>query len=256
MADSKNTDARPKAMVTGGARGIGAAIAETLAADGFDLALTARSADSLSGTLEKVTKLGAQAVAVEMDQNSTSSIAVAVEQAVEELGGIDLLVNNAGVVLRRLALDLTPQEWDEVLDVNLKGVFFVSQQVGRHFVETARKGNIINIASVHGLVGFVQRSTYGISKAGVLHMTRMLAYEWADHGIRVNAVAPALVETDSRKEYFDARPKEREAMLKRVPLKRFVSVSDVTGAVSYLASEQGSYVTGHTIVLDGGVTSY
>ena len=191
-----------------------------------------------------------------MEQDSTASIEAAVGQAVSELGGVDLLVNNAGVVLRRLALDLTPEEWDEVVNVNLKGVFFVSQQVGRHFVETGRKGNIINIASVHGLVGFAQRSTYGISKAGVLHMTRMLAYEWADHGIRVNAVAPALVETDSRKEYFDARPKEREAMLKRVPLKRFVAISDVTGAVSYLASVQGSYLTGHTIVLDGGVTTY
>lgn len=105
-------------------------------------------------------------------------------------------------------------------------------------------------------LGFPQRSTYGISKAGVHHMTRMLAYEWADHGIRVNAIAPGMVETPSRVEYFNARPKEREVLLARVPLKRFTSVDDVTGAVCYLAGPQGTYITGQTIALDGGITSY
>ena len=105
-------------------------------------------------------------------------------------------------------------------------------------------------------LGFPQRSTYGISKAGVHHMTRMLAYEWADHGIRVNAIAPGMVETPSRVEYFNARPNEREVLLARVPLKRFTSVDDVTGAVCYLAGPQETYITGQTIALDGGITSY
>jgi len=256
MADKESQNGRPKALVTGAAQGIGVAIAVALAKDGFDLALTSRKPETLDDTIEQVNAAGGSAVAVGLDQSSVPDIERAVAEAVSKLGGIDVLVNNAGMQVRKLALEVTSEEWDELMSVNLKGVFFMSREVGRHFVETDRKGRVITIGSIHGLVGFPQRSTYGISKAAVHHMTKMLSYEWADHGIRVNAVAPGMVETASRVEYFNARPKEREALLARVPLKRFTSIDDVAGAVSYLAGPQGAYITGQVIVLDGGITAH
>jgi NAD(P)-dependent dehydrogenase (short-subunit alcohol dehydrogenase family) len=256
MGTNIKSNARPRAFVTGAAQGIGAAIAVTLATEGYDLALSSRNPEQLADTVERVTAAGSRAVAVRLDQDSRSSIHDAVMQAVNELGGIDVLVNNAGVTLRQSALEVTADEWDQVVNVNLKGVFFMSQEVGRHFVAAGKSGCIINISSSHGLVAFSQRSTYGISKAGVLHMTRMLAYEWADHGIRVNAIAPGLVETPSRVAWLDSNDKQRETMLARVPLKRFTSLDDVSGAVCYLAGSHGSYITGQTIVLDGGITTY
>jgi NAD(P)-dependent dehydrogenase (short-subunit alcohol dehydrogenase family) len=170
-------------------------------------------------------------------------------------GHLDLLVNNAGIPLKKAALDLTSTDWDAVMQVNLAGTFFMSQQMGRHLVAAKRPGSIVNIASTHGLVGLQGRSSYGIAKAGVLHMTRMLAYEWAEHGIRVNAVAPGRVDTPSREASL-ADPNFREAMLARVPLNRFAAPDEVAHAVRYLASPEAAYVTGQTLVLDGGLTSY
>jgi len=132
----------------------------------------------------------------------------------------------------------------------------MSQQMGRHLVESRRPGCIVNIASAHGFLGFAQRTTYGISKAGIIHMTKMLAYEWADHGIRVNAVAPGTVETRTRAEYFNANPQARQAMIDRIPVHRFGTPEEVAAAVSYLASAGAAYVTGQTLLLDGGLTSY
>jgi NAD(P)-dependent dehydrogenase (short-subunit alcohol dehydrogenase family) len=131
----------------------------------------------------------------------------------------------------------------------------MSQQVARHLVAGRRPGCIVNIASAHGMLGFAQRTTYGISKAGIIHMTRMLAYEWADLGIRVNAVAPGTVETKTRAEYFRANPKAREAMLERVPVHRFGTPEEVAAAVCYLASDAARSITGQVLVLDGGLTA-
>jgi NAD(P)-dependent dehydrogenase (short-subunit alcohol dehydrogenase family) len=167
-----------------------------------------------------------------------------------------VLVNNAGVTLRQLAIDVTPEEWQTVLDCNLTGTFFMCQHMARHLLARKCAGCIVNIASTHGVVALAQRSTYGISKAAIIHMTKMLAYEWAAHGIRVNAIAPGLVETPSRAEYFGARPDARKAMVDRVPAGRFASEGDVAGAVAYLVSADAGYVTGHTLMLDGGLTVY
>jgi NAD(P)-dependent dehydrogenase (short-subunit alcohol dehydrogenase family) len=142
------------------------------------------------------------------------------------------------------------------MDVNLTGTFFMSQQFARWLVANQRNGCIVSLASTHGVVSLAERSAYGISKAAIIHMTRMLAYEWAAHGIRVNAIAPGTIETPSRAAYFRANPGAREAMLKRVPLGKFGTQKDVAGAVVYLASEDAAYVTGHTLLLDGGLTSY
>ena len=166
-----------------------------------------------------------------------------------------MLVNNAGVQLRRAALDVTPTEWDEVIAVNLKGAFFMSQAVGRHWVAAKRSGCIVSLASTFAFVGFAERSTYGISKGGIVQMTRMLAIEWAEHGIRVNAIAPGTVETPSRAPLL-ADPANRHRMIDRIPIKRFGTPEEMAGAVRYLVSPAGAYITGQTLLLDGGLTAY
>jgi NAD(P)-dependent dehydrogenase (short-subunit alcohol dehydrogenase family) len=247
---------RRTALVTGASYGLGQATAVALARDGYDVAVTELRVEELSDTLDKIAAAGGRGVPVHLDLRKMPSVEKAMADAVSALGQVDVLVNNAGVTVRRLALDVTQADWDEVVGVNLKGTFFMSQQMGRHLVSTKRPGCVISIASTHGTIGFAQRTTYGISKAGIIHMTRMLAYEWAEHGIRVNAVAPGTVETRTRAEYFNANPAARKAMIERVPLHRFGEPEEIAGAVRYLASPEAAYVTGQTLLLDGGLTSY
>jgi NAD(P)-dependent dehydrogenase (short-subunit alcohol dehydrogenase family) len=244
------------AFVTGATYGIGAACALALARDGYDVAISELDPKSLAETSAKIAACGVRALPVALDLRSLTSIERAMQEVVGAFGGLDVLVNSAGVTLGKPALDVTGDEWDAVLDVNLKGTFFMSQQMGRHLVATRRSGCIISVASTHGVLGFPTRSAYGISKAGISHMTRMLAIEWAEHGIRVNAIAPGTVETPSRKVFFDANPGQREVMVARIPLKRFGTPEEMAGAVVYLASPQGAYITGQTLLLDGGLTSY
>lgn len=252
---NEKKNGRPVALVTGAGQGIGAEIALRLANDGHDIALGWNSREPLE-MVAKLESAGARVVPVKLDIRSQSDIADGIGKAVQALGGLDVLVNNAGVTLRQLAIDVTPDEWQTVLDCNLTGTFFMCQQMARHLLARKRPGCIVNIASTHGVVALAQRSTYGISKAGIIHMTRMLAYEWAGHGIRVNAIAPGLVETPSRAEYFGQRPDARQAMIDRVPAGRFASEQDVAGAVAYFVSADAAYVTGHTLMLDGGLTVY
>ena len=252
---AQRTADRRIAFVTGASYGIGAAVALALARDGFDLALAATRLENVADTSAKVKALGARACAVAFDVRSSEHVQAAFAQVADRLGNIDVLVNNAGVPLNKTALEITPAEWESVIATNLTGTFFMSQAMGRHLIEKGREGLIINIGSTHGIVGFPKRAAYGISKAAVMHMTRMLAVEWAPHRIRVNAVAPGRVESDSpgRAEML-SDPKYMEIALKRIPLGRFCSVADVAEAVSYLASPEAAYITGHTLVLDGGVT--
>jgi len=244
------------AFVTGASQGLGAEIAVALARDGCDVAVSSRRVEKLSDTLGRIESAGARGVPVSLDLRSQSSIERAMAEAVSAFGHVDVLVNNAGVTLRRTALEVTPEEWQEVLTVNLKGTFFMSQQMGRQLVAAGSPGSIVSLASTHGVVGYAQRSAYGISKAGIIQMTRMLAIEWADHGIRVNAIAPGTVDTPSRAEYFSAHPDARQAMIDRIPFHRFGTPDEVAGLVCYLASPGAAYMTGQTLVLDGGLTSY
>ena len=248
--------APPVALVTGGAYGIGAACAVALARDGFAVAVTELRADDLGDTVKAITGEGARAVPVTLDVRSRVGIERAIAQVLDATGRIDVLVNNAGVPLTRPALDVTEAEWDEVMNVNLRGAFFMSQQVGRHLIAAGRPGAIVSIASTHGAIGLADRSTYGISKAGIIQMTRMLAIEWADHGIRVNAVAPATVETPSRAAVLSANPERRRMLMSRIPLGRFGTAEEMADAVAYLASPRAAFVTGQTLFVDGGLTSY
>jgi NAD(P)-dependent dehydrogenase (short-subunit alcohol dehydrogenase family) len=251
MADSKRA-----ALVTGAREGLGAAIALELARDGFDVAVTELSAAALAQTVAAIEALGARALAVELDVRSLPSIERAMAEAVAAFGQVDALVNNAGVPLRRSALEVTPADWDAVMDVNLKGAFFMSREMGRHLIGTKRTGSIVSLASTYGIIGFPDRSTYGISKAGIAHMTRMLAIEWAPHGIRVNAIAPGATATPSRAAHLAENPGLRETVINRIPQRRLGIPAEMARAVCYLVSPRGSYITGQTLVLDGGLTSY
>jgi NAD(P)-dependent dehydrogenase (short-subunit alcohol dehydrogenase family) len=247
---------RRTAFVTGASYGVGAATALALARDGFDVAVSATSAENLDGTLAKLEALDARALPLVLDLREQASIEHAMADAVAAFGHLDLLVNNAGANLRKLAIDVTWAEWDAVIATNLRGAFFLTQQVGRHQIAGKRPGAIVNIASTHALVGAAERSVYGISKGALIQMTRMLAIEWAEHGIRVNAIAPGRLDTPSASRAARTTdPKYMEAMLARIPLKRLATAEEVAAAVCYLASPQAVSITGQTLILDGGLTA-
>ncbi len=247
--------ARKVALVTGGSFGIGAAVALALAGDGYDLAVTGTRAENVGETCAKLEALGVRAHGLALDVRSTDSVQRALVEASERLGGIDVLVNNAGIPLNKTALETTPAEWENVIATNVNGTFFMSQAYARGRIERGLPGLIVNIGSTHGIVGFPGRVAYGTSKAAVQHLTRMLAIEWAPHAIRVNAVAPGRVDSNSpARASVSSDPAYLEIARKRVPLGRFCSVDDVAEAVRYLASPGAAYMTGHTLVLDGGLT--
>jgi NAD(P)-dependent dehydrogenase (short-subunit alcohol dehydrogenase family) len=196
-----------------------------------------------------------QPVVLVLDLGSQSSIERALADVASEFGRLDLLVNNAGSNLRKIAVDVTWADWDAVMASNLRGAFFLSQQLGRRLVAAGRPGDIVNIASTHGLVGAAERSTYGIAKGALIQMTRMLAIEWAEYGIRINAIAPGRLDTRSPSRVARTDdPSYMQAMLARIPLHRLATVDEVAAAVCYLASPQAASLTGQTLVLDGGIT--
>ena len=241
--------------MTGASQGIGAELAVAFARDGYDVAVSSMRREKLADVVARIQAAGARAVPVQLDLRSQASIEGAMAEVVGGLGTVDVLINNAGVPLKKPALDVTPGDWDTMIDTNLAGTFFMTQQMGRHLVAARRPGCVISIASTHGLVSMELRVLYGIAKAGVIHMTRMLAYEWADHGIRVNAIAPGRVNTPSREASL-ADPVFLEHALGRVPMRRFAEPHEVAAAACYLASPQAAYITGQTLVLDGGLTTY
>ncbi len=245
---------RPVALVTGASYGLGAEIARTLARDGFDVAVTELNKDDLAGTVASVEVEGARALAVTLDVCSMESIDNAVAETNGAFGQIDVLVNNAGRLLMKPALEIKLNEWKQVMEVNVTGTYFMSQCVARRMVDADRPGCIINIASTFTLMGAPNVSAYGISKAAVGGITRHLAVEWAQYGIRVNAVAPGSVKTKFRAEAMERDPARAEANLAKIPMKRWGASEDMAGAVSYLASSGATYVNGHVLVVDGGLT--
>jgi NAD(P)-dependent dehydrogenase (short-subunit alcohol dehydrogenase family) len=254
MSESQAT--RRAALVTGASYGIGAAIANALARDGFDVAVSDLQAGTLEDTLLKVKSHGVRALGVPLDVRVQASIDEAIARVLGAFGRLDLLVNNAGTIVRGPTVEMSREQWASVMDVNLTGTYFMCQAMGRYLLSSGRRGGIINIASTHGAIGIANFTVYGISKAGVAHMTRMLAIEWAENGIRVNAIAPGTTETPSRAASLRADPARRQAMIDRVPAGRFCTEEEIAGLASYLASPQADYITGQTVLMDGGLTAY
>jgi NAD(P)-dependent dehydrogenase (short-subunit alcohol dehydrogenase family) len=246
---------RRVAFVTGASSGIGAAIALALASDDCDVAISATRIENLDKTISRLSGCGVRVLPVALDLRVQTSIEQSMKTVIDVMGHIDVLVNNAaGVLYRSAVVDTKREDWDAAIATLLTGPFFMCQQMGRYLIDARRSGSIVNIASTHGLVGFPGRSAYGISKAAVMHMTRMLAIEWAEHGIRVNAVAPGSTATEANAS-LQADPKMLNMLLARIPVRRIGTVDEIGAAVRFLASPESSYVTGQTLVVDGGLTS-
>ena len=243
------------AVVTGAGSGIGKAVAVAVAEAGADCVpceLPEKMAD-LDAVCEEIRALGRKAHPMPLRLPDLERIDSLVAGAVAEMGRIDVLVNNAGINIPRDALEVTEADWDRVLDVNLKGLFFLSQRVARHMVE-AGGGKIVNMASQNGVIGYYRRAAYCSSKAGVVNLTRVLALEWAPHHVNVNAVGPTFILTPLTQSTFDD-PVLREDVLKRIPLGRVGQPEDVVGAVVFLSSPAADLITGHTLLVDGGWTA-
>lgn len=240
------------AIVTGSTKGLGKGIAESLAKAGADIVVVSRHQQDCEKTAAQLEILGVQILACSCDVSEPDSIHALVKKTLERFGKIDILVNNAGTAVTVPAEEVTENDWDRVVDTNLKGVFFMAQAVGREMIKQ-KCGRIINIASMFGLVGGKAIIPYLASKGGVIQVTRGLALEWAKHNIRVNAVAPGYVITAiNEKELNDENVKKK--LFANTPLRRYGTAEEIAGAVVYLASDEASYVTGSVYSVDGGWT--
>lgn len=238
------------ALITGGSRGIGKAVALALADQGANIAFTFKSA---SGAAEKV-KLeieskGRKALAIQSDAKDINSTLQVVDQVLKEFQRIDILVNNAGITRDTLLMRMSEQDWDEVLDTNLKSAFNFSKAVCRQMM-SQREGRIINISSISGVIGNAGQVNYSAAKAGMIGMTKSLAKELASRNIQVNAVAPGFVDTDMTEKLT---PQQREALLNIIPMKRTAKPEEIANVVVFLASPASAYMTGQVLCVDGGI---
>jgi gluconate 5-dehydrogenase len=241
------------ALVTGASRGLGEGFARVLAGAGADVAVTSRSLDALDETRRAVEALGRRCMALELDVRDYDSIQRAVEESHRQLGKIDILVNNAGCNIRQRALEVTWENWNTIHETNLRGAFFVAQAVARKMIPRGY-GRIINISSVTSVFGMTSIVSYSSSRGGVRQMTMCLADEWGRHGITVNALAPGWFKTAQTASLY--KDEEWVAYLSdRIPLKRPGRPGDLDGALLFLASESSRYVTGQTLLVDGGITT-
>ena len=238
------------AIVTGASRGLGAAAAETLAGAGARVALLGREIETLHETEQRLSHHGTETMSVRCDVGDPSQIAAAVGSVTERFGAIDILVNNAGIIRRAPAAEYTLDDWNDVLAVNLTGMFLMAREVGRGMIERG-SGKIINIASLLSFSGGMNVVGYTASKSAVAGVTKALANEWARHGVNVNAIAPGYFHTEAT-EALRGNRERYQGLLARIPAGRWGEPEDLSGTILYMASPASDYVHGHLLVVDGG----
>jgi NAD(P)-dependent dehydrogenase (short-subunit alcohol dehydrogenase family) len=238
------------ALVTGASSGIGRHLALLLAAAGAKVALAARRSDLLTEATREIEAEGGIAVPIVLDVTNPDSVAAAVAEAERALGPVNLLVNNAGVTIAKPVLEHTEADWDQVLDTNLKGAWLITREFAAHLVARGRPGRVVNIASILAERAIPQGPSYCAAKAGLVHLTHVLAMELARYGILVNALAPGFIETDLTRAFLRSEAGKR--LQARIPLRRLGRPDDLDGAMLLLASPAGAYLTGAVITVDGG----
>ncbi len=236
------------ALVTGANTGIGQGIAAALAAAGADVALAGRT--PAEETADRIEALGRKAALIAADLSTIAPVQAVVDETVAALGGLDILINNAGIIRRADAVDFTEEDWDAVIDTNLKSVFFLCQAAARHMIPNGG-GKIVNIASMLSFQGGIRVPSYTASKSGVAGLTKLLANEWAGKGINVNAIAPGYIAT-SNTAALQADETRNCQILERIPAGRWGDPADLGGAAVFLASSASDYVQGHVLAVDGG----
>ena len=241
------------AIVTGGNQGIGFGIAKGLAGAGATVVIANRRAAEGQKAAESLKKEGLNAVAIPTDVSQKPSIAAMVEKVIQEYNKIDILVNNAGVIIRKPLEEFEESEWDTIHNTNLRGLFLCSQLVGREMIKR-KKGKIINISSVVSQIVQPGRGVYAAAKAGVSHLTKAFALEWAKYNINVNAIGPGLTITPINQKYFEEHPEELKKIVDDIPIGREAYPKDYAGAAVFLASDASDYITGQTLLVDGGMT--
>ncbi len=239
-----------RALVTGASSGLGAGFARALADAGAELVLAARRMEPLEALAAEIQAAGGQALAVSMDVTSAESVAQTFERIAETGGPADIIVNNSGVSREAWIADMDEGDWDLVMETNLKGVWRVAKAGAQALMAAGKSGSVINIASITARRSSQTIAAYAASKAAVEHLTRSMALEWARANIRVNAIAPGYFLTDINADFFDTAP--GEAMVKRIPMRRLGQMDELSGPLLLLASEAGAYMTGATLVVDGG----
>ena len=240
------------ALVTGASRGLGQQFARTLAGAGADLAITSRTRASLEPFADEMRVNDRRVACVDLNVRDEAGIEAAVADALRQLGRIDILVNNAGCNIRKRAVDVTWDDWNTILDTNLRGTFFVAQAVARHMIPR-RTGRIINVGSVTCVAGYAGLGPYGASRGGVKQLTMSLAHDWGEFGITVNCLAPGWFKTEQSRALHDD-PAWVQYLCERIPLGRTGTPGDLDGALLLLASDAGRYITGQTILVDGGIS--
>jgi gluconate 5-dehydrogenase len=240
------------ALVTGASRGLGQQFARALAGAGADLAITSRTRASLEPFAEEIRSLGRRVAMVELDIRKQASIEAGVADALKQLGQIDILLNNAGCNIRKRAVEVTWDDWNTILETNLRGTFFVAQAVAKHMIPR-RTGRIINIGSVTCVAGYAGLGPYGASRGGVKQLTMSLAHDWGEYDITVNCLAPGWFKTAQNRALYEDEGWV-DYLCERIPLGRPGAPGDLDGALLLLASHAGRYITGQTILIDGGIS--